>query len=791
MWFTNIHARAFGPMRNQVLEFEVGLNIVHGANESGKSTWHAAIATALCGLRRGSGRTKAEQEFEGRHRPWDAGEGDPWFVQAGVMLDDGRHIEIDRDFDNRRTDVRSPDLGGREFTSLSINDGSPDGSMLLGLDREAFPMTASVRQASIVSDLDEPDALQQHLARAAAGGVGGTAAGAIEQIEAYKKEHVGLDRRNSTKPLRTAKNAVAACEANLGAVRHAHREYLDLASALEAHRRKAKRLTSERALAEAQRDYRATKQEADRLGEAIKKLDEWVKQFSAGDPSQGELPDVTELAQALGSVESLPQPETTHLHLADALEARLIEHSSPVAMPCPEMKAVERCVVPLRNADSPRVAKPAAPVASITVGVAGLAGAIVVGALIGLSYGVVLAVAVLAASWELARRTRTSQSRAQLPVPHEARTAALSQLDEWELPHDPVGAVAEASRRIQAQDARCRLAEELRQRREFDAREVQRRQSQEKAWARLRRLALVHGASGSDEDVLRDVQAILNNHAAAGRQRDEDVEDWGRYQEALDGRSLKDWHEDVIAAQNDADNTRRRLDELGAEPVATALGVDELEVEIKRIDGLLQAAGKDANTAGGRLLQVDQDSVDVAAAEARVSEAKAELQRVERLADTLNITRAFLESAAENAHRLLAPKLSAEMSPWVTRVTNGRYQEVQVDPSDLSVTLVTAAHDRRDARLVSRGTTEQIYLVLRLVLAQVLSADHETCPMLLDDPTVHADTIRKKEILDYLLAASEEHQVIVFSQEQEVLDWARKQPAGAVRLIELADPQPA
>ena len=280
-------------MKNHGLEFKKGLNIVHGPNESGKSSWHAAITAALCGLRRGAGRTKAEREFEGRHRPWDAGEGDPWFVQAGVMLDDGRPIEIDRDFDNRKTDVRHADLGGRAFTDLPMNDGSPDGSMLLGLDRETFPMTASVGQASIISDLDEPDALQQHLARAAAGGVGGTAAGAIEQIEAYKKEHVGLDRRNSTKPLRTAKNAVAACEANLGAVRHAHREYLDLASALEAHRRKAKRLTSERALAEAQRDYRATKQGADRLGEAIKKLDEWAKQFSAGDPSQGELPDVT------------------------------------------------------------------------------------------------------------------------------------------------------------------------------------------------------------------------------------------------------------------------------------------------------------------------------------------------------------------------------------------------------------------------------------------------------------------------------------------------------------------
>ncbi len=162
MWFSKIHVRAFGPLKDQGLEFEPGLNIVHGPNESGKSTWHAALAAALCGLRRGRGRDTTREAFEERHRPWDGGNDDPWFVQAGVMLDDGRHIEIDRDFDNRKTDARRTDLGGRAFMDLPMNDGSPDGAMLLGFDRETFPMTASVRQASIVSDLDRPDALQQH-----------------------------------------------------------------------------------------------------------------------------------------------------------------------------------------------------------------------------------------------------------------------------------------------------------------------------------------------------------------------------------------------------------------------------------------------------------------------------------------------------------------------------------------------------------------------------------------------------------------------------------------------------
>ena len=789
MWFSKIHARAFGPMKNHGLEFKKGLNIVHGPNESGKSSWHTAITAALCGLRRGTGRTKAEREFEERYRPWDAGEDDPWFVQAGVMLDDGRHIEIDRDFDNRKTDVRRADLGGRAFTDLPMNDGSPDGSMLLGLDRETFPMTASVGQASIISDLDEPDALQQHLARAAAGGAGGTAAGALEKLDEYKRDHVGLDRKNSTKPLRTAKNAASEAEASLEAAESAHREYLDLVSALQQHRRKVKRLTSEKAQVEAQRSLHVAKQKVERLNEAVNKLDKWEKRFSDGDPSHGELPDLPELAQALGRVKSLPQSEATHLDSVEVLEARLSEVDCPDSVPCLLLEDVERCVGQFQDSDPHVDAKSVTPVGLVAV--VGLVAAGVVGVAIGLAYGVALAVLVLAASWAMSRRVRRVRSAANRRVQREARSEALRQLDEWQLPHDPVAAVSEVSRRIQARVSRTLLAQQIEQRTAFDSREVQRRESHEDAWGKLQSLASTHGVKGDDHDLRARIEETLRRHSAIQEQRDKEVEEWGRYQEALDGRTLQDWRHEADRARTAEGEALRVLSALGAEPVDKSIGIDRLDSEIRCIGEQLEVAGRQASERQGALSRVDPAGVDVASAEARLSEAEAELERVEHLAITLDSTRKLLEQAAENAHQLLAPSLAAQMSPWVPKVTNGRYKEVQVDPGNLSVTLVTAAGHRRDARLVSRGTTEQTYLVLRLVLAQVLSAGHETCPVLLDDPTVHADADRKQEVLDYLLAASKEHQVIVFSQEQEVLDWVRKQPAGAVRLIELADPQPA
>ena len=66
MRIRRVIAQAFGPLAGQTLELADGLTVVHGPNESAKSSWHAALTAALCGLKRG-GR---DEEFE-RYRPWD------------------------------------------------------------------------------------------------------------------------------------------------------------------------------------------------------------------------------------------------------------------------------------------------------------------------------------------------------------------------------------------------------------------------------------------------------------------------------------------------------------------------------------------------------------------------------------------------------------------------------------------------------------------------------------------------------------------------------------------------
>ena len=100
MRIESVTAHAFGPFLNETLELGPGMTIIYGPNESGKSSWHAALYAALCGMRRGRGRTmKADEAFEARHRPWN---GDAWKVSAIVGLEDGRKkVELRHELDGK------------------------------------------------------------------------------------------------------------------------------------------------------------------------------------------------------------------------------------------------------------------------------------------------------------------------------------------------------------------------------------------------------------------------------------------------------------------------------------------------------------------------------------------------------------------------------------------------------------------------------------------------------------------------------------------------------------------
>ncbi len=199
-----------------------------------------------------------------------------------------------------------------------------------------------------------------------------------------------------------------------------------------------------------------------------------------------------------------------------------------------------------------------------------------------------------------------------------------------------------------------------------------------------------------------------------------------------------------------------------------------------------RAAG---DTARGQLEQLAADLPSTADAEDEVGAATRELARVERLGRTLAGTIEFLQRAEERVHRSVAPVLRATLLEWLPAVTGGRYTDCRVDPESLQVEVREAGGTWRSAALLSHGTAEQIYLLLRLALARHLVTDGEVCPLILDDAAAACDAERKRALLETLHAVSAGTQVILFTHEEDVQAWARQRlSAPRDALTELSRP---
>ena len=259
MHFELVHVEAFGGLFDQDLPLAPGMTVVCGPNEAGKSTWHTAMYAAVCGMRRGKGQPrKADRAFESRNRPWDRPS--EWAVRTVLELDNGRRLEIRQDLAfGLGNFVHDLSMGGRDATSEVLHDGMPDGAKWLGLDRDSFSVVACIRQAEILRVLESAGQLQKCLQQAAASTRGdSTAALALERIKAYRTDHVGLDRSNSTKPLRQSIDKLSAAERRLARAQETHETFIVT----------LKRAQSSREIAQDARLHQVTVEAAQALNQA-------------------------------------------------------------------------------------------------------------------------------------------------------------------------------------------------------------------------------------------------------------------------------------------------------------------------------------------------------------------------------------------------------------------------------------------------------------------------------------------------------------------------------------------
>jgi DNA repair exonuclease SbcCD ATPase subunit len=215
---------------------------------------------------------------------------------------------------------------------------------------------------------------------------------------------------------------------------------------------------------------------------------------------------------------------------------------------------------------------------------------------------------------------------------------------------------------------------------------------------------------------------------------------------------------------------------LTAEPTLASLTSDETPEELQRKLG--SAIKEDGETSAELASIVERISL-VSAGSRCLAEVEEEIQSAEETSAALSfhgeallLAREQLAEAADEHYRDFLPRLNAIVGDGLSVVTDKKYTEVQIDHADLQVLLpVPDLAMPVSAEVLSRGAQEQVYLLLRLGLAELMSGGGERLPLVLDDPLVNWDASRFKNALELLAERAERTQVLVFTKDRATVDW--------------------
>ena len=119
------------------------------------------------------------------------------------------------------------------------------------------------------------------------------------------------------------------------------------------------------------------------------------------------------------------------------------------------------------------------------------------------------------------------------------------------------------------------------------------------------------------------------------------------------------------------------------------------------------------------------------------------------------------------------PLVLAEASRMFALVTGGRYVRVIQAADEEGVIVVDAVGGEKTSEQLSRGTAEQLYLCLRLGLAEEFSRRSEPIPLVMDDVLVNFDRDRRHAMTRLLLEFAERHQVLFFTCHPEIEELIR------------------
>lgn len=111
-------------------------------------------------------------------------------------------------------------------------------------------------------------------------------------------------------------------------------------------------------------------------------------------------------------------------------------------------------------------------------------------------------------------------------------------------------------------------------------------------------------------------------------------------------------------------------------------------------------------------------------------------------------------------------------SAYFAKLTNHKYTSVAVSQGNQFIQVMSTDQIRYSVNELSKGTTDQLYVSLRIAISEVMSEQHGL-PFVIDDAFVHFDALRTENMLTILETIAEKQQIILFTCKNDVKNTVR------------------
>ncbi len=691
----------FGKLEHQTLTLQKGLNIIEAPNEWGKSTWCAFLVAMLYGIdTRERSKTGSLADKE-RYAPWS---GSPMSGSLRILWQ-GRDITIERA-------TRGRSLFGqfRAFetdTGLDVPELTADncGQVLLGVEKSVFLRSGFLKLTDL--PVTEDQALWRRLNALVTTGDESGASDALAQKLRDLKNRCRSNRTNGLIPQAQAQQAdlenklsqLQALQAQSSAIRTRQGQLEEHRETLQNH---------QRTLA-----YETAQESNRRITAAEEACQAAIRQAEMLEAECAALPELEEAQYALQKLKAL-QEEAYSLQMEQQM---LPQPPAPPAAEPPFAGLTPEDAVAMSLEDGKQFALQTATRKSRTgillmlgslLGIAGIALLLLLTVAGGIAC---LALSVISFLLLYLHRRTTKKEMTALREKYGSDTPA-----QWEA------------------DARAYAAQQL---------------------------AYAQAAAGfeSSHTAYRSRQSALREKILAATGNDGLQASQEYYRQALAQRlALEDAQREVRKARAHAEALRAVAQPAEAPSVPDSLTFSALET-----DRLLSDCEAELRQLQRRLGHAQGQMESIGMAEPLQRELDAVRARLARLDDTyaaLEIALNALQEASNQLRRRFAPRISKRAQEIFTQLTGNRYDRLILG-SDMSLSV--GAHDEdtlHGSLWRSDGTVDQLYLALRLAVAEELTPD---APLILDDALVRFDDGRLAAAMAVLQEAAAQKQVLLFT----------------------------